>query len=338
MRTPWPMEQENITVTDVHPGGAVELDRDMQYPGRGMPLRPEDTMSNLQPFARLTRGQPLGKKEILAYVDTVIGGQQSMTTILDAGGREGSDLDACQMCVTLSQPRVINKALATGGIGNFNQQNMSGSYDNADFGTTDFPGTTDPISWVPITAIVEWGLGGTRQRAFVDFVQGTVINLSASWVRVHAAVAPDAANLDFQNDDEDIVRASTSAYYEIAAFLGPGWTKPGTAQRTVFIGQIESQLEGNVFAVPPYARRATVISLDKKASGAGPFTPPSLTAAYLRFWQSPTGVTMGRNVGNYFQSGNQPIAFDVPNAGAYFSVQSAMDATYPFAVIFELSI
>jgi hypothetical protein len=312
---------------DLGERGAVPLDGRIRTPGHGMPPRPEDQMFALQPFARLTRGQPLGKKEILAFDNAEPGEQASMTTILTIGGRDGDDLDACNMVVTLSQPRVLNRALVGGGLGDGNQQNLAGSYDNTNVGTGNFPGTIAPIKWVPITAIIEWGIGGTRNQAFVDYQQGAVINLSASWVRVFAAVAPDAENLDIEEGNQN-----TSAYYELAAFIGPGWAKPGVAQRTVFLGTIAPATESAVFAIPPFAKRATVISMDPIAG------PPEVTAAWLRFWQGPTGVAGGGNVGNYFQSGNQPIAFDVPNAGAYFSVQSAMDGAVPFAVIFELAI
>lgn len=307
--------------------GVAELDNGMRYPGHGLPPRAEDSMSALQPFARLSRGQALGKKEILSYDGSVDGRshfQSSMTTILTIGGREGSDLDACQMCVTLSQPRVIKSAVITDGIGNYNQQNASGSYDNAGIGVDDFPGTGAPIAWAPITAIIEWGLGGTSHRAFVDFVQGATINLAASWVRVHAAVAPDAANAD-----------GTSALYELAANVGPGWPRPGVAQRTVFLPIIDAGVESGVFAVPPFAKRAQIISRDPIAVGSN---PPALTTAYLRFWQGPTGVAGGFNVGNFFQAGNNPEGFDVPNAGAYFSVQSGMSVNAPFAVIFDLAV
>jgi hypothetical protein len=311
---------EGPIIVDVD--GSAELDNGMRIPGHGPPPRPEDLQPFLQPWARLTRNQALGKKTILDYNNVEPTAQGSMTTILDVGGRTESDLDACQICVTLSQPRVIKAPYANGGIGNFNQQNASGSYSNAEIGSGDFPGTIEPIAWVPVTAVVEWGLGGTRHTAYVDYVQGATINLTAAWVRVSAAVAQDATNAP-----------GTSALYEIAANIGPGWPKPGIAQRTVFLGIVPAETESAVFAVPPFAKKATVVSRDDSA-----VAPPALTAAYLRFWQGPTGVAVGGNVGNYFQSGNQPIAFDVPNAGAYFSVQSAMAIDVEFDVIFELAI
>lgn len=305
---------------------AVALEDAFKYPGHGMPLRPGDDKPALQAWARLIRGQPIGKKENLAYESGTHQAQDSMTTILTIGGQDGSDLDACQMTVTLAQPRVIKSAFLAEGVGNYNQQNITGSYANVDVTTANFPGTAEPIVWVPMTAIVEWGLGGTRHTAYVDFAQGTVINLSASWVRVSGAVALDAVNN----------APGTSAWYELAAFVGPGWTERGAAQRTVFVGTINAGVEGAVFAVPPFARRVTVVSMDPEAVGAN---PPALTTAYLRFWQGPTGVTAGGgNVGNYYQAGNSAPAFNVPNGAAYFSIQSGMSINTKFAAIFELAI
>jgi hypothetical protein len=62
---------------------------------------------------------------------------------------------------------------------------------------------------------------------------------------------------------------------------------------------------------------------------------PAVTVAYVRFWQSPDGTL---NVGNYIVNGNQPESFNLPNAGAYFSVVSGMAATTLFAVCFDLAI
>lgn len=318
---------EGPSIVEV-PDPGVILDDGFVYPGHGLPLGPGNDKSFLQAWARLVRGQAIGKKEILAYNADTDARQSSMTTILTIGGQDGSDLDACQLTVTLAQPRVIKAAFAGGGVigsGQTAQQNASGSYANVDVGTANFPGAGAPIAWVPITAIIEWGLGGTRHTAYVDYSQGVVINLTASWVRVHAAVALDAVDN----------AAGTSALYELAAFAGPGWTQRGAAQRTVFLGTIDAGVEGGVFAVPPFARRATVISMDPEAVGTA---APALTTAYLRFWQGPTGVAAGGNVGNYFQAGNAIPGFDVPNGAAYFSVQSGMSINTKFAVIFELSI
>jgi len=299
--------------------GTGELIDGVAVPGHGLPETPGN---RLTAWARLSHGRAIGKKEILAYDrgdDDVV--QEGMTSILDIGGRAGDDDDACQLAITLSQPRVLNKPFATHGIGDFNQQNLTGSYDNIGIATGNFPGTGAPIAWVPITAIVEWGLGGTSHRAFVDFVQGATINLVASWLRVHAAVAPDA---------ENVVRAN-SAWYEVAANVGPGWPRPGIAQRTVYLGTVVNGADSGTFAIPPFAKSAQVICMDPGAT-------PSVTSAFLRFWQGPTGVAAGDGVGNYFQSGNQPLGFPIPNGAGYFSVLSNYGADARFAVLFDLAI
>ncbi len=86
-----------------------------------------------------------------------------------------------------------------------------------------------------------------------------------------------------------------------------------------------------MFAVPPFARRVTLIGCDPSAT-------PNLTVGYVRFWQSPDGQTGGNSVGNVFISANQPGPFPVPNAGQYFSVFNQSGVAMKMAAIFELAI
>jgi hypothetical protein len=318
---------EGPQITDVN--GAAPLDGNMRVPADGIEPRYEQYLQPLQPFARLTRGQPLGKKQIVSYIsgqDNATNPQGAMVSILTIGGQDGCDLDACQLSVTLSQPRAIKQEVTGGGIGEFNQQNITGSYENAMIGTGNFPeGNGTPLQWVPIIAKIEWGLGGATHVAYVDYVQGTTINLTASWVRVHALVAPDA----------QVNQPGTTCFYEVAANVGPGWPKPGNAQLTVFLGAVTANLESGVFAVPPFAKSVEIVSQDNTVVTSA---PPALTAGYIRFWQGSTGAAFGNNVGNYYQAGNVAFDFRVPNGGAYFSVQSGIDITTKWAAIFTLAV
>jgi hypothetical protein len=60
----WGPRVEGPQVTEID--GAVALEDAFKYPGHGIPMRPGDDKPALQAWARLIRGQPLGKKEILA--------------------------------------------------------------------------------------------------------------------------------------------------------------------------------------------------------------------------------------------------------------------------------
>ncbi len=124
--------------------------------------------------------------------------------------------------------------------------------------------------------------------------------------------------------------SGTSAAYYLAAFVGPGFAR-GNAQRTVYVGDLDANMESGVYDVPRFAKRAYVYGQDN-------MTPPSLPAGFLRFWQSPTGAASGTNVGNAYFNGNQPVSFDIPSGAAYFSVYNQSGTTMRQSVVFELAL
>jgi len=254
--------------------------------------------------------QTLGKKQVLIYdadAETPLAGGPPF---FDFGG---ADHDAEQMQIVIDSPRVIARSFAS--LAGQQIQNLSGEYDNATIDSADFPGTTDPIIWPPISALIEWGTN-YRTSVIVDIVNGAKVNVSASAVRAWAIVTADAANAP-----------GTSAAYVLGAFATPGWPGASQAARTVYLGAIDHGASSDVFPVPAFAKRATVISC-----GDG----SEVTAATLQFWQAQDG---SRNVGNYFVSGNQPGPFVVPNAAAYFSVLSGLAADgVLFSVVFDLAL
>ena len=117
--------------------------------------------------------------------------------------------------------------------------------------------------------------------------------------------------------------------YTLAAFVGPGFPREGSAQRTVFLGQLTAvgspDQTSEIFATPPLAKDATLI-----ANSVG-----NVTAGYLTFYQDPAGLNP---VASYFGNGNQPLPFRVPNGGAYFSATSGLGVPGFFSVAFGLSI
>lgn len=296
------------------------LEGDPRYPGRGYLPRPGEDRPALSAWGRLSRGGALGKKANLAYRASNVGSQPSVVSILNV---EGDDADAQQVVITLGQPLVVaqpfSQALATS-----NPQNITGEQNNLQMrNRASFPGTPGvPIIWPPISAVIEWGIGGASNRATVDFVDGANVTVLASFVRVKAQVEALA----------DTGATGTSAIYTLYAQVGPGFSR-SHAQRTIFVGSIASLGESATHTVPEFAKNAYLIGCDPTAGSA-----VSVTVATLRFWQSPDGAVGGRNVGNFFFTGNVYIPAPVPNGAMYASVVSGMAAATRFLVVYELAI
>lgn len=299
-----------------HPG---PLSRQPVYPGHGYPENPGENRPGLSAFGRLAKGQPLGKSSLLIY--DAASGRAVAPAQDDALRVEGDDLDACQLLVTLASPRVVfmsfDDALAVLASG----QNLTGEQDSQQVGTGNFPGTSDPIAWPPIEWIVEWGTKGTQARAVMDAINGCTFSVVGSFLSIRAAITQGALGAGTGI-------TGTSAVYYVAACVGPGFTTSANPRKTVYVDTIADGGESAVFVVPKFARRAYVV-------GCSEATPPAVTSAYLRFWQSPDGAN---NVGNFLQSGNNPTSFDVPSAGAYFNVYNQSGSPMRMSVVFELAL
>jgi hypothetical protein len=288
------------------PGGIIPLyDGPVAYSPNGSPQHPSPDEVRNDPWSQLTLGRPTGKRVVMPYEAT--GGVQIAPIEFFTLG--GLDRDAVQMQIVLSSPMAIPRTQSS--LAGQNIQNLSGEYGNS--GTLgDYPGSVDPIKWPPVSTLIEWGTN-SRAHAFVDAKNGAVINLTASWVRAIGIFTADHAN-----------QPGTSGLYVMSAFASPGWPSAANAQRTIYLGSVASLAQSDVFTVPPFARRATVIGMD---------TTPGVTTAYLLFWQSPDGTNP---IGTYFVSGNNPGPFSVPNGAAYFTVVSGAGSTIKYAAAFDL--
>lgn len=287
-----------------------------RYPGNGeMPIRPDDR-NDLSAWARLARGGALGKKSVLIYDADADATQRAGVPMLQI---EGEDGDAQPLVVTLGAPAVI--VLPLDDFEGKNLQAITGEQTNFQSGARTFPGTAGPTEWPGIVAAIEWGVGGTSSRAFVDFVNGTTVNLQASWLRVHAAIS------EFDN----VAIPGTSAAYVLQAFVGPGYTRPGNAQRTIYVDEIPNNTESAVFPVPPFARRAVLIGGSDEAT-------PTPTTGFIRFYRSAAGLPSGTCVANYDVTAASDGPFDVPNAAEFFSVFNTSGGARRLGVIFELAI
>lgn len=303
----------------------------VRHPGFGMPPRVDELEDTAQAvrrseWANLMRGQSVGKKANLLYqwvspFDLPRSGpspQPAAEMLFEIGG---SDMDACQLQITLCNPlaipasaaQIADLAESVGGL-----QNMSGEYSNLQMGNYgNYPGTSAPIAWPPFACVLEWGTGA-RTSAIVDFMNGQTVNLSASWVRAYA-VAPS---------DSESTLASTSGVYTFLAFVGPGFPKSKGAQRSIQLGPQTQPYQSEIFITPPFARAVTLTSCDTSS-------PPLVTAGTISFYQDPGG---GNCVGNYYVSGNQPGPFPVPNGGMYFAIWPGTGAAINWQAVFELAI
>ncbi len=304
---------------DAYPNPGPLFDN-MDYPDNapghgGYPPNPGEARPGMSPFGRLAKANPLGKSSIIRYngnIDTLQTAETEMLRI------EGDDLDACQLLVTLAPPRVIPTAFAD--LPDALQSDPSITQNNGELTTDNFPGSGSPLLWPALEAIVMWGVKGHQTLAVIDFVNGTTFSVVASFLSVHAVVS--------QGIPAEI--AGTSAAYQLAGFVGPGWAK-SNAQRTVFLGTIPESTESAVFDVPRFAKRVHLI-------GGTADAVPVLVGSYVRFWQSSDGQPGGNVVATYYQSGNQPVSFDVPNGGAYFSVYNQSGSPMKMAAVFELGL
>lgn len=299
----------------------IMLSSEPQFPGQGYPERAEMGGSQLSAFGRLVGGRgaaQLGKTAVLLYDNANESAQRGETDMI--GIPNGEDVDACSMIVTLAAPMIIPADLDF--VPETVQSNPSGSQTNAQIRTRpNGPRWTGPMLWPQLEAIVEWGTGGASSRAYVDFMNGVQINLSASWLRVRAAI---------KSTQRSGVIGKSGAYV-LTSHVGPGFTSPGRAQNTVYVGEADAAGETEVFAVPPFAKHVRLVGLDSSAA-------PPITIGTVRFWQASDGVAGGSNVGNFFFSGNSNASVEIPNGGLYVSVLNGQGVNAEYALVFDLSI
>jgi len=282
------------------------------YPGNGYPPRPGEDRPGLSPFGRLAMGQTLGKSSILVYDHHLDRVQQAPVDMITV---EGDDLDSWQLVLTLHPPRVIPLPFHEVQE-RLDQQNLTGEQTNSEVTVHDFPGTDRSVKWPPLEARIEFGTGGVSAEAIVDYTNGVTLTVQASYLRVNALISQTRKSGDI---------FGTSAAYYLAAHVGPGFAE-SHAQRTIFVGEVPTAIESDVFDVPKFAKIATLVGARRHAT-------PTLTIGWIRFFQSPDGHD---GVGDFFVSGQTHV--EVPNAAQYFSVLNQSGHHMKMSVVFELSL
>ena len=205
----------------------------MYVPGRDLPPRRGEDRPGLSPWGRFAKNGAIGHTTNLVYDATSSLVQEAENDLLLLAG---DDMDACQVVITLGTPKAVPQevALIQGNIQNATGERGSFEYDAADL----FPGTSSPIAWPPIEAMVEFGTGGHKHFALVDFVNGVQFSVTASYLRMKAAVVQSQAN-GFKG---------TSAVYKLAATTAPGFTR-GNATKTIYVGTVAESAESAVYAI-----------------------------------------------------------------------------------------
>lgn len=298
----------------------VPLGREMMYPGNGFPQYPGGSSApppspDREAWGRLCRNQTIGKRVVAKFNAQLVNAGVNILRV------RGDDADALNMTLTLSPPKVIPVAFASLPD---DLQNQTGEVDNqsTQLSGNNFPGLAHKIDWPEAQATIEWGIGGVNETAVVDMVNGATVNLTASFIQVTASMGDAANSLGTSG------YIATPAAYVLSAFVGPGYTRPGNAQRTVYLGSLGGGIESDILPIPRFAKRAYVLSGDFGAA-------PELTVATLRFWSRPDGSAC---VGNSLFTGNAFQQVNVPNRAMYFSVLSGMTNAHEVLVVFELSI
>ena len=271
----------------------------------------------LSPFGRLAKGGSYGQSSILLYNNN---SEQPQSALVDMLDLSGDDLDACQLLVTLHAPRVI--PLSTEEVAlRLAAQNLTAEQTNSEISVANFPGTHCPIIWPPLEAQITFGVGGCSSTFAVDYLNGVTFSVTASSIRIRAAVQ--------QCEAFGGIHGTSAAYY-LAAHVGPGHSSAGVT-RTVYAGTLKDDEGSCVIDIPKFAKRATL-----RSARAGECKPPAPFEGWIRFWQSPNGT---HGVGDCFVSSKHPGAFfEIPNGAMYFTVSNCSGHHMKVSVVFGLGL
>jgi hypothetical protein len=301
-------------------------------------------MENLGRWERLSKGQALGKKQVITVATQPAGGVAVSGTVdlIDIRTTGRGDEDACEMVVTLLPPTAILLSNLPGGVFPQDPQNLTTSYPYDTLYAAGIPAlpATEDFTAPPAIAIVEWGVGGAQARAEVDFSYGATINVQGSFLRV-----------------KGFIDVPTETFYPgmavtLGAFVGPGNTGQTNAQRSYWISRLETVAAGGfptfgygpngyiaaagpgiagtrLYPVPPFAKRAWVLGQD--LAGVSPYA----FDADLHFFRD---IYAAKPVGSYHVGIENPGPISVPNGAGYWTIHNNAATQKQAAVSFDLSI
>lgn len=281
---------------------------DMLY-SDDFPERPDQPTGPAKPISEwgmLARGQTLGKRAILRAIGGGFGppsGEQ--TSPVDIFTISAPDEYALNLSVTLSTPQWF----PDGSPIPDNVQNASGSYDNIT-GLAGVAAADTPLL-SPATALLEWGIGGTSNFVEVDYINGSVVNLTASWVRLKAM----------------ILDPGSTSLWLFAANIGPGKPKDINAQKTIGVGPLLGANSSGVRVIPRFAKRVYL---------SGSVVSPNIFVGLLQIHKD---SNLLNPISTLLFNSNEHNPAPIPNGAYYFTAQnqSGVDAINVKAV-FELGI
>ena len=261
-----------------------------------------DPVDAITAWDRLANGKPLGKKVIIPYTFDAAGvNVKSAVSVLQLHGE--TDLDAQQLSVLISAPRVIEGLQPAAIPAGSSEQNVSGSVGNED----------SSANWPDLYAEVEWGIGGVSNKALVDMINGCALNVCASFLRVRMG----AASTGSEDDGGGV--------FECSAYVGPGWPKQPNAQRTVFCDSFTAG-ETDIKATPHFAKSVTVVGTTGGAT---------LWDGWINFYRDRAKTFP---VATYYFNSNQELKFPVPNGAMYFTLSEGSSGLFSSRAVFELAI
>lgn len=282
-------------------------------------LPKDGTSPLLTEWRKLSMGKTLGKSIILHVPGVPISNLHPAFAPNNVLEVSGDDTDALNLSLLLSPPKVLDSA----GLTVTNVQNVSGTQDNINLFANPPPAV--PFIFLPVVARVEWGIGGTSNQVDIDVSDGTVVNISSSFVRVSMGIDVSYLAGGFFSN--------TPGFYQLSAFIGPGFGRGSGCRRTFFVrgpvahpAFLANNETSEVMPIPRFAKKVSVIG--SVASG-------NTWAGHVRFFTSNNALV---NIGDVIVQANLAEPFLIPNGAYYFTVLniSGVDAT-PVAV-FELAI
>lgn len=248
----------------------------------------------------------LGKTSIKKFV---FGGTFNQPQVQNLEIRT-DDGNAMQLALTLTPPKTTN---GFGAVIPDDLQNFTGPfYANND---TVNGGPDVAVRYSNPIAHIEWGIGGTESQADADILNGLVVNLTASFVRVRM-------NVEEVNED------TGTTFYQLAAFVGPGRPKTNNLQRTVVVNQWTAGLS-LVQPLPFFAKQVTVIGPD---FGGAAFD----RVMHLYRGTDGAGGPLLPLADLHFPAATAPQRLAIPNGAMFFQIEAAH--SLPASCIFELAI
>lgn len=294
---------------------------------------PEEGYPMCYTWPELSNGQPLGKK-IVIPVPTGAGipaPRPGAVDILQL--KNGYDGLACQLSVTLLPPQYVPASALPGGVFPRDVQAITGERYN------DSIISTPPaiFTGAPAIAVIEWGIGGVQAHAEVDFSNGAVVNIHASFVRVKAFI-----DIPSQSPTEAVAVI-------LGAFVGPGWPRTPGAQRTYVVSPLQAGPGGfpqfsygsngyflavgaGVYPVPFYGKSVQLYGINQLA------VPPAVLNTFdadIVFFRD---VALGIPLGSFHVTSTRPGPVQVPNGAQFWTLQNNAADSHLVSAIFDLSI